>query len=357
MRKTTINDIAKEAGVSKATVSRVLNHGELVDEETRNRVLDIIQKRRYSPSLVARSLSNRASSTIGIVIPEIDNPFYGKILRTIVNITDAEGLIPVCFDTGNNAEKDVKSLCVLRDLRIGGLIYASSVEHGETGVTKQAKQLLDDMGVPVVLIDRRVPDFQRSGVFFDGFDAGYLSTKILIAAGHVNIGVITGSLKLGIARARLDGYRKAHEECGLPVRRTFIFEGDFTSETACLLSREMLSLPERPSAVLTCNNDTSLGFLQALTERKLKIPRDIEHIGIDEIDVFDDLHMRYNHVTRGRVEMAQEAMALLLTQIRNPDARPESVWIAPRFVLDARLERVAVKHKIIAKKQKGASQP
>ncbi|MDR0381686.1 MAG: LacI family transcriptional regulator [Oscillospiraceae bacterium] len=355
MKKTTINDIAEEAGVSKATVSRVLNHEELVDEETRNRVLDIIRKRRYSPSLVARNLSNRASNTIGIIIPEIDNSFYGKILRTIVNITDAEGLIPICFDTGNNPEKDMKSLRILRDQRVGGLIYAPSVEHGGADAAERAKQLLDDMGVPAVLIDRNVPDFQRSGVFFDGFDAGYRATKILIAAGHTDVGIITGSLKLGIARERLRGYLEAHEACGLPVRRTLIFEGDFTSKTAYLLSREMLSLPERPGAVLTCNNDTGLGFLQALAERKLRTPRDIEHIGIDEIDVFDDLRMRYNHVARGRVEMAQKAMKLLTAQIRNPDTRPESVWIAPRFVLDAHLERVAVRRGIIDKKQKGAS--
>jgi len=356
LKKITIKEIAEEAGVSKATVSRVLNHGEIVDKETKNRVHAIMKKYRYSPSLVARNLSNQVSNTIGIVIPEIDNPFYGKILRTIVNKADDEGMIPICFDTGNNPEKDVKSLRILRDQRVRGIIYAPSVEYGEPDAVTKAKQAMDDLGVPVVLIDRNVPEFERSGVFFDNLDAAYRCTKILLAIGHSKIGIITGSSKIGISRDRLSGYRIAFEENGVPVEEKYIFGGDFTAETAYSLSKKMFEMEDRPSAVLTCNNSTGLGFLQALTEKKMKTPKDIEHVGIDEIDAFDYLHMRYNHVTRSRTDMAIKAMELLLAQIRNEDMELQSVYIPAKFVLENRLQRAAVKNKIIAKEKKGGAQ-
>jgi LacI family transcriptional regulator len=340
-------DIAKESGVSKATVSRVLNHGDLVDAETRNRVLAVMKKYRYSPSLVARSLSSQESNTIGIVIPEVDNAFYGKILRTVVNIAGEEGLIPICFDTGNSAEKDVKALRLLRDQRASGVIYAPSVDYGEPDAEQMARQALDDLGVPVVLIDRDVPSFGRSGVFFDNSDASYRATKLLIAAGHAKIGVINGNRALGLARERLDGYMRAYAESGLAADARHVFEGDFTAETAYSQSMGMLEMADRPSAALTCNNDISLGFLRALAEKKMKTPKDIEHIGIDEIDTFDYLHMRYNHITRSRTEMAEKAMGLLLSQIREPGNELESVRIPARFVLDSRLRRAAAKHRIM----------
>lgn len=357
LKMITIKEIAEEAGVSKTTVSRVLNHGDLVDEGTKNRVNTIMKKYRYSPSLVARNLSNQESNTIGIVIPEIDNTFYGKILRTIINIADEEEMIPICFDTGNVPEKDVKSLRILRDQRVSGIIYAPSVEYGEHGAALKAKQAMDDLGVPVVLVDRNVPEFERPGVFFDNLDAAYRCTKILLASGHNKIGIITGSNKIGIARDRLKGYRKALEEYGFPIegQYRYIFEGDFTAETAYELSKQMLEMKDRPTAVLTCNNSTGLGFLQALTEKKMRVSKDIEHIGIDEIDAFDYIHMRYNHVTRSRTDMAQKAMELLLNQIRNKDAKPQSIFIPAKFVLYSRLQRVAVKNKIIAKEKKGGA--
>lgn len=352
VQRITIKEIAEEAGVSKTTVSRVLNHGHIVDEETRNRILAIMKKHRYSPSLVARSLSNRESNTIGIVIPEIDNPFYGKILRTIVNIAGEEGLIPICFDTGNHAEKDIKSLRILLDQRVSGIIYAPSVEYGEPGTEEKARQAIEDLGVPVVLIDRNVPSFGTSGVFFDNKDASYRCTKTLIAAGHTKIGIISGSQKLGIARERQEGYLKALEETGIPMDTRYIFEGDFTLETAYVLAKELLELPDRPSAVLTCNNSSGLGFLQALTEKDLESPKDIEHIGFDEIDAFDYLRIRYNHVTRSRTEMACMAMKLLLTKMKTPDLKTENVLIPPKYVFDSRLERVAALNEIIAKDMK-----
>lgn len=353
MKKVTIKDIAEEAGVSKATVSRVLNHGEQVDAETKNRVLAIMKKHRYSPSLVARNLSNQGSNTIGIIIPEIDNPFYGKILRTIINLADDYNLIPLCFDTGNQGEKDIKALSVLRDQRVGGVIYAPSVEYGSKALEKKAKQMLSDMAVPAVLIDRDVQSFKCPGIFFDNIDAAYRCTKILIEAGHRKIGVLGGSEAIGIGRDRINGYLKALEEYGIPVRAQYMYGGDFTAETAYTITRGMLASGDVPTAVFTCNNTSALGFMQAMAEQGLKIPADVEHIGIDELDTLDYLKIRYNHVTRSRTQMGAKAVEMLATLMREPEKQVHSIQIEPYFVLDERLEEIAIRTGIMKPEEKG----
>lgn len=355
MKKVNIYDIAKEAGVSKSTVSRVLNHGELVDVETKNRVLAVMKKYRYSPSLVARNLSNQGSNTIGIVIPEIDNPFYGKILRTIIGLADVYNLIPICFDTANESEKDLRALGVLRDQRVGGVIYAPSVEYGSKAGEKRAKQMLNDLAVPIVLIDRNVESFKRPGIFSDNTDAAYRCTKILAEAGHKKIGILGGNQKIGIGRDRIKGYLLALEEYDIHTQDQYIYEGDFTTETAYQLTNSMLDSDDVPTAIFSCNNSSALGFMQAMAERaELDCPP-IEHIGMDEIDVLDNLHIKYNHVTRSRTQMASKAVAMLDSLMKDPAQKIESVQIEPYFVLDEKLEEVAIRTGIIKPEEKGIS--
>lgn len=353
MKRVTITDISFEAGVSKATVSRVLNHPELVDEETRNHVQNVIKKNRYAPSVVARNLSNNQSNTIGVIIPEIDNPFYGKILRTIVSMADEHNLVPVCFDTGNNGEKDSKALKMLLEHRVCGVIYAPSVEYANKKAETSAKQAIKDLRVPVVLLDRKIESFGLSGVYYANVQSTYRATRILLAAGHTAIALIGGNPKIGIARERKQGYFQALREAGRIIDSNYIFEGDFTTKRAYQLAKQMLALPQRPTAVVTCNNWTALGFLQALTEANLQSPKDIEHIGIDEIDVLDSLHIPYNHAIRSTEQMGKSALRLLLEQMKNPDAQKQSIVIAPKYVLDEKLLAIALQHKIVMPREKG----
>lgn len=346
MRKVTIRDIAEKASVSTATVSRVLNHSDLVDEKTRRRVREVMEQYEYSPSLVARSLSQQDSNAIGAIIPEIDNPFYGKILRTLINIATAEGMSVLCFDTDNDPKRDLESLKLMRDHRVRGLIYAPSIEYGGVETIAEAKRALDLLKIPVVLIDRDVPALERGGVYLDNFDAGFKCTKILLAAGHQNIGIVTGLNSIAISRERLSGYVSALESESIGVDDRYILEGDFTDETAYKLGKQLLEMEDRPTAVITCNNMTTLGMLQAINEAGTNIPEELDLVGIDSIDAFDSVRMPYNHVTRSRAEMARKAMEMLLAGIRGEAAGHEisaAVLFAPGFVLDEKLRKAAQK--------------
>lgn len=343
-KRVTIKDIAREANVSKTTVSRVLNHGDLVDERTKRRVLEVMERRKYSPSLVARSLSRQDSNVIGVIVPEIDNPFYGKILRTLTTIATAEGLSVLCYDTDNDPERDLSSLKSMRDHRVQGLLYASSVEYGTAETVAEAKRLLDLLNVPVVLIDRNVPELECSGVYLDNFDAGFKCAKILAAAGHRRISMITGRNSIGISRERLNGCLSALSCEGIDIDERYVAEGDFTSATARTLARGLLEMDEPPTAIISSNNMTTLGVLQAVNELSSDLPDGLDILGIDSIDAFDAVGFPYNHVTRCRAQMARASMELLLESIRGSREKPseiKTVTFAPRFVLDERLRRVS----------------
>lgn len=342
-RKTTIRDIALEAGVSKSTVSRVLNNSAVVDAETRRRVLSVMERNRYSPSSVAQNLSRRETGVIGIVIPEIENPYFGKILRHIARLVDAAGFTLTCFVTDNLGSKDLAALRTLRNDRVRGIIYAPANAFTEPAVGREVEQFVREGDIPLVIIDRRftVPD--RDGVFFDDERASALAVRILAAAGHKDIALINGHEGLGVASARQRGYVEALAEAGLPFREELVYGCEFTVSSAYEQAQRMLSAPRLPSAVLTCSNYITMGFFKALTERGLGVPRDIELIGFDEIDAFDYLGVRYNHIYRNTEQMAGKAIDLLIGRIENREKSSETLIIGPKYALGDDLRDAALK--------------
>lgn len=340
MKKITIKDIAEEAGVSKATVSRVLNHEEAVDAVTREHVLAVIKKRRYAPSIVAQTLSRQHSSTIGVIIPEIDNVFFGGILKGIAEVVDDNKLTLLYSDTNNESRKDLNALQMLCAHLVQGIIYTPSLEHGEEQERREVEKLIRDIAIPIVLLDRDMPSMSLDGVFFDNYGGGYEAAKVLIKAGHRNIAIINGSSKLGIARERGRGYREALEEHGIEVQPRYSFEGDYTVPTAYELSKKLLEMDGPPTAVLTCNNNTGLGFLKALTEKGMSIPSDMECVGIDDIEAVDFLGINYSYVARNTKKMGRMAMELLLRRIHNPLKSVEKLSIPPKLVLKGALREL-----------------
>lgn len=355
MKKTTINDIARFAGVSKATVSRVLNGNTSVDLAMRDRVLEAIKQLDYSPSALARNLSFQQSNTIGIIIPEIDNPFYGKILRTVLNLVNHNGYSAICYDTNNEAKQDIRALHLMDENRVCGIIYAPSLEYSDNkDILYKAIKLLEKINIPISLIDRQIPDFSLDGVFYENEQATYQATKLLIAAGHEKIAILNGDLRIDIARERQKGYKKALEESGLLIREDYEFDGDFTEETAYYLAKKMISMQDMPTAVISCNNNSTLGFMKARQELSPWGKCDnIEHIGIDEIEILNYLGIAYNYAGRQVKKMATEAYQILCKRIENPNKEREIIYIQPEFSLNENLETYATDLNIKVLRKKG----
>lgn len=318
MGEITIGDIAKEAGVSKATVSRVLNNSSSVALQTREHILAIIEKRHYSPSAMARGLSKRLSSTIGVIVPEVDNPFFGEVLRGITQVIDRNNLILICCNSDDSPKKDYKALEMLQEHRVRGLLYTPAADYSSKSEQKKIKKLLEDIKTPVVLLDRKIP-LQADGVFFDDYQGTYDATMAFVNAGHRKIGIINGTLDRVLARDRQNGYLQALLEAGVEVDERYMFFGDFRMHRSYELAKELLAMEERPTAVLSCNNRTSLAFLKALYERGEKISEDIACIGLDRIEALDIISTDFNYIQRDAFKMGKKAMELLINRMAFPD--------------------------------------
>lgn len=326
--KLTINDIAKEAKVSKSTVSRVINNSGYVDQHTREKVEKIIEMHTYYPSAAARRLSKRESNTIGVIIPEADNTFFGDVLKGISEVVDEMNMTLIFSDTSNDSEKEERALNMINMQEVKGLILTPVNDRDDSEAERKLKQKLRDLGIPVVLLDRGVSNSQWDGVFFENYQSAYIATEILIKEGHEKIGIITGDLKLKIGQDRYIGYLNAMEDHGMNVSKKYIYEGNFSVEKAYELTKEFIESGDLPDAVLTCNNRTTLGLMKALNEYNLTPGKHIAAIGIDKNTVMDILGYNYSNVSRDAVEMGRVAMRRLLERFENP-GRQRAEYIMP----------------------------
>lgn len=325
----TINDIAREAGVSKATVSRVLNDTASVKSETKKKIKEIMERRNFSPSATARNLSRQSSDTIGVIVPEVDNPFFGEILRGITEIADSHNLTLICCNSDDNQVKDEKALLMLKEHRVKGLLYTPAVDYESAEQQNVIQKLLADLNVPVVTMDRNLESLEYDGVFFDDESAMYEATEALIKAGHTRIGIINATLDRVLARTRQRGYERALRDAEIPVESRYIYLGDYRMTTAYKLSKKLLVMEERPTAVLTCNNRTSLGFLKALYECGERPAKDIACIGLDRIEALDVIGNKFNCIERDANQMGKQAIELLMKRIEFPDKPLKQVVLSP----------------------------
>ena len=305
-----IQEIATLAGVAKSTVSRVLNNSGYVSSEARKKVEQVVKETGYAPSVVARSLSKGETRSIGVVIPEMGNSFFGEVLSGISEVCDQLDWSLICCDTANSIQKEERALRALSQQRVRGLIFTLACERSAEERIKLETQL-NALEAPVVLLDRHLDESRWGGVFYENEESGYLAAKELIAAGNRRLGIITGDLCLQLARERFQGFLRALDEAGLEAEEQFILKGDFTVETAYALTKGMLASGKLPDAIVTSNNTTSLGFLKALREYEKRIGQDIAIIGIDHVDVLDILDYNFSCVTRDVNETGRVAMRLL----------------------------------------------
>lgn len=332
MKSATILDVARAANISKATVSRVLNNSPLVDPKTKERVLAVIEELKYSPSATARSLSKRESSIIGMIVPEVDNPFFGEVMRGVTEVIEKNNLMLICCNTDDDRENDIKALGMLKEHRVRGLLYTPAIDYSEKEEQKELKIVLNELDIPVVLMDRLIGSLDFDGICFNDSEAMYQATLALIDAGHTKIGIINGTLDRVLARIRQSGYIKALEERGIAANETHMFFGNFRMTKAYELSKQLLDLDDLPTAVLTCNNRTTLGFLKALYEKKMSLDN-IACIGLDRIEPIDIINEDLNYIKRDAKEMGRKAIEMLLERIQNPGSQIRKIVLDTPLVI------------------------
>lgn len=273
----TMKQVAEKARVSTTTVSHVINNTRVVSEDARERVLSVIQELRYIPSAVARSLKNDRTHTLGMMIPNNSNPYFAEIIQGIEDASFKLGYNIILCNCYDDPKKQAAYIRVLMEKRIDGLILVSS------GSDQELIQLLADEAIPKVLVDRELSGVAADFIEADHEQGGYDATKYLLQLGHRRIACVAGPDSLLTSGGRVDGYRKALAEAGLPFRSDYLIHSDFTSHGGFNAFQQLLNLPERPTAIFASNDLMAIGGICAASEAGVKVPAELSVIGYDDI--------------------------------------------------------------------------
>lgn len=274
---TTLKSIAKELGVSVSTISRALNNKSVVNEKTRKKVVDLAQKYGYVPNEIARSLQKCSSQTIAVVLPDISEVFFGKIVKEISAVVSAHGYTLLLADTCENKQLERKHLQSLYQHRIDALVLAS-VDDEE----KHAK-IFADNSIPVIYIDNVPEKTELSAVTVDNFSAGKLGVERLYNAGHRSIATIMGLQEEISGALRLKGFLEGKRQFNLPHNPDLVKIGDYKRQSGYNAMCELLDNRENApfTAVYVASEKMTYGAKKAINERGLKVPEDISILGFD----------------------------------------------------------------------------
>ena len=321
----TIKDVAKEAGVSVATVSRALNGVDRVSPAVRERVVAVAESLSYRPNAVARSLRARNTRTLGLVIPNIRNPFFTQMARVVEDVARERGYSLVFGNTDEDPEKEAEYLDVLLEKQVDGLIVSPA-----RATAPHLEEIVRD-GVPIVFLDRFVPGIKAPVVRADGRRAvgelvGYLS-----GLGHERLAIISGPTETVSGRERLDAFLTGAEEWDVPVSLDRIKIGDFRRESGFRAMRELLVLEAPPTAVFAANNLMALGALQALKRAGARIPEDVSFASFDDVSWFELVEPPITAIAQPVEELGAAAAGMLPALVEG--AEVESVILEAELMV------------------------
>lgn len=307
---TNIKDVAERAGVSITTVSHVINETRFVSDDLRERVLNAMNELNYRPNTLARSLRSGRSRTIGLVIPDISNLFFAEISRKIEDKGFEHGYSVILCNTDDDREKEKSYIDVLLEKQVDGIIFISA------GASKE--NILDqvDMGIPVVITDRDIPNLPSDVVLIDNHEGGYEATRYLANLNHRRIACITGPSLMTPSALRVEGYKDALKDAGIPIDESLICQGDFRYESGETCMRNLLNNPQPPSAVFVCNDMMALGAMRAIHEAGKRIPDQISLIGFDNIPLSRTAYPALTTMAQPIVDMANISVDLLVERIQ-----------------------------------------
>jgi len=314
MSNMTIKDIAEKAGVSKSTVSRVINNTGYVSGQIRERVNRIINEYAYQPSAIARGLSTKDSCMIGVVVPTASDGFFGRILEGISEVADKKGYTVMFCTTDNDPAKEQRALATMRGQRVRGLLITPAAGYLSTDGFSKLRSALENLGIPVVLIDRAAKNLNWDGVYFDNFNGAYIATENIVRSGYKKIGTITSDTSLQLGSDRLAGFRQALADAGIREDERFILTSNqpISTQQAFRMTCDWIRDGRLPEAVLLSNGAIVNGFLKAILAHGLSPDRDVYTVGFDYVQAVDILNMRYSYLSRDADNMGRIAMQMLL---------------------------------------------
>ncbi len=317
----TVKDVASLAGVSTATVSRVLNGYPNVSDETAARVTRAVAQLGYRPNRVARSLRVQTSQAIGVIIPDIQNNFFVSIVRGIEDVAIAHNHILLLCNTDDHPAREENYVDLLLGEGIAGLIICASDEKQSSVPVRR----VIEQAVPVVALDRALSDLEVDTVLTDNVAASREATEYLIARGHQRIGVIAGPDYLTPGRERRQGYEQALAAHGIPLDPALIRVTDFRPSQAREEARALLDLPKPPTGLLVCSGLMTVEVLRELKVRHLDPMRDLALVAFDDTVLSRCLCPDFPLIMQSTYELGHTAAELLFERMRDTEKPARTV--------------------------------
>lgn len=329
MKRPTIDDVARLAGVSTATVSRALHSPEVVSEMARTAVLEAVRQTGYTQNAAAQILRQRRARAVLVLVPNIGNTFFSEILAGIERVASAAGLTILIGDTANDVDREEDFLRYLRNGRADGVLLL----NGRLSPSVLAS-LRQGGGPPpaMVTISEALDDQVVPHVGIDNVSAAEMAVRHLLGLGHRRIAHLCGPAGNILTRQRLSGYRKAMAAAGIGESGHVVLEGDFTAEAGARAALQLLAMPEPPSAIFCSNDEMAMGLIAALHASKVEVPRDLSVVGFDDIIFAKTYIPPLTTIHQPRLGMGECAMSILLSML-DATSPPE----AAQTLLDAEL--------------------
>jgi DNA-binding LacI/PurR family transcriptional regulator len=332
LKKYSISEVARLCGTSKASISRVLNHPEIVSEALRNKIYQKMKEIGYTPNPFARRLGAQSTWGVALFVFDIINPFFSSMVKEIGRFTMEHGIPLTVCETENSEEKERTYLDLLLENRIGGIIFTEGVSRSIVDNTKDH--------VPVVLVDQHYARGNIPEVTSDNFSGAQKATEYLIQLNHEKIGFVAGPLDWPSARERMNGYKSALKKNSLPFDERLIFHGDFQFESGLRAMEYYLSSPEWPTAIFCSNDQMALGVLNKAYTMNISIPDDLSLVGFDDIPLFSFIKPRITTVRQNVPSLCEKAVELIMKQL-NGEVVNERIYVPTELVAGESCKKIS----------------
>ena len=320
-----IYDVARESGVSVFTVSAVVNNKSHVGKVLREKVEEAIRKLNYRPNLLARGLAKQKTRTIGMIVPDIGNPFFPSVVRGAEDAAQKHGYNLLLCNSDDSLEKEEKAVELLLSKRVDGILLTKAAEDFHPSV----RQMIKQVNTPFVLVMRTYPKLTKDAVITDDYHGAYEAVSHLARAGRKRIALISGPLKVSNAKERWQGFVDALKAEGLPFEQDLVIEGDYRIESGYRAGHSVFS--RRPDGIYVANYLMTVGLLKAAEEMGLHCPEDFGLVSFDDYPWLGIFRPRLTTVELPKQQLGSEAVELLIRRISGDTSKPVLIKLQPEL--------------------------
>ncbi|WP_373893093.1 catabolite control protein A [Virgibacillus natechei] len=321
----TIYDVAREANVSMATVSRVVNGNPNVKPTTRKKVLNTIEQLGYRPNAVARGLASKKTTTVGAIIPDISSIFFAELARGIEDIATMYKYNMILSNSDQNKDKELQLINTMLEKQVDGILFMGG------DITEEHVNQFQSSSVPVVLAATYDESEVIPSVNIDYQEAAYEATKFLIDNGNIHPAFISGQADTQIDLQKYNGYKRALEESSVSFNENLVIKGEYTYDSGIEAARELLSLQEKPTSVFVASDEMALGVIHGAQDMGYSVPDDVEVVGFDNTRLASMVRPTLSTIVQPMYDIGAVAMRLLTKYMNKEEVTDKKVILPHRI--------------------------